>query len=66
MASKMVLMGTPRVLALSRSTSMRYCGTGVLKVVATPASSGRFAAACTTRWAASASPASLPPERSCR
>ena len=45
MVSKMLVIGTPSAFAFSRSTSMLYCGTPVLKVVDTPASSGRWLAA---------------------
>ena len=54
MVSKIAAIGTPSAFALSRSTSMRYCGTSVLNVVDTPASSGRLPAASITRWAAPA------------
>jgi hypothetical protein len=66
MVSKMVLIGMPSARAFSRSTSVRYCGTAVVKVVETPRSSGRLLAACTTLLAASDRPSSEPPERSCR
>ena len=64
--SKIVVIGTPSAFAFSRSTSMLYCGTPVLKVVDTPASSGRWLAAWITRWAAWARLSRLPPERSWR
>ena len=66
MVSKMTLIGMPSARALSRSTSMRYCGTAVVKVVDTPRSSGRWLAAATTLLVASERPLSEPPERSCR
>ena len=66
MVSKMTLIGMPSARALSRSTSVRYCGTDAVKVVCTPRSSGRWLAAATTLLVASERLLSEPPERSCR
>ena len=66
MVSKMVEIGMPIALAFSMSTEIWYWGTEVENMFCTPASSGRRAAACTTRSAASARLAREPPVRSCR